>query len=75
LPEVGRFADGVAVKQIGEVTYQIAKEVVDEVVLVSNDEICAAKKIATTIIIALVITMDLAWVREKSAILYKKVAP
>jgi threonine dehydratase len=42
LPEVGRFADGVAVKQIGEVTYQIAKEVVDEVVLVSNDEICAA---------------------------------
>ncbi|CAC9435036.1 Threonine dehydratase biosynthetic (EC [uncultured Gammaproteobacteria bacterium] len=44
LPEVGRFADGVAVKQIGEVTYQIAKEVVDEVVLVSNDEICAAIK-------------------------------
>jgi threonine dehydratase len=34
----------VAVKQIGEVTYQIAKEVVDEVVLVSNDEICAAIK-------------------------------
>lgn len=44
LPEVGRFADGVAVKQIGEVTYPIAKEVVDEVVLVSNDEICAAIK-------------------------------
>ncbi|VVM22400.1 Threonine dehydratase biosynthetic (EC [uncultured Gammaproteobacteria bacterium] len=44
LPEVGRFADGVAVKQIGEVTYRIAKEVVDEVVLVSNDEICAAIK-------------------------------
>jgi threonine dehydratase len=47
LPEVGRFADGVAVKQIGEVTYQIAKEVVDEVVLVSNDEICAATGIKT----------------------------
>jgi threonine dehydratase len=44
LPEVGRFADGVAVKQIGEKTYPIAKEVVDEVVLVSNDEICAAIK-------------------------------
>ncbi len=44
LPEVGRFADGVAVKQIGEVTYPIAKKVVDEVVLVSNDEICAAIK-------------------------------
>ncbi|BAS67751.1 MAG: threonine ammonia-lyase, biosynthetic [Gammaproteobacteria bacterium] len=44
LPEVGRFADGVAVKQIGEKTYPIAKQVVDEVVLVSNDEICAAIK-------------------------------
>lgn len=44
LPEVGRFADGVAVKQIGEVTYPIAREVVDEVVLVNNDEICAAIK-------------------------------
>ncbi len=44
LPEVGRFADGVAVKQIGEVTYPIAKKFVDEVVLVSNDEICAAIK-------------------------------
>ncbi len=44
LPEVGRFADGVAVKQIGKVAYPIAKTVVDEVVLVSNDEICAAIK-------------------------------
>ncbi|MDG2395364.1 threonine ammonia-lyase, biosynthetic [Candidatus Thioglobus sp.] len=44
LPEVGRFADGVAVKQIGEKTFEIAKQVVDEVVLVSNDEICAAIK-------------------------------
>ena len=44
LPEVGRFADGVAVKQIGEKTYPIAKQAVDEVVLVSNDEICAAIK-------------------------------
>ncbi len=44
LPEVGRFADGVAVRQIGEKTFEIAKQVVDEVVLVSNDEICAAIK-------------------------------
>lgn len=44
LPDVGRFADGVAVKQIGEQTYAIAKAVVDDVVLVSNDEICAAIK-------------------------------
>lgn len=44
LSDVGRFADGVAVKQIGEQTYPIAKAAVDEVVLVSNDEICAAIK-------------------------------
>ncbi len=44
LPEVGRFADGVAVRQIGEKTFEIAKQVVDEVILVSNDEICAAIK-------------------------------
>ncbi len=44
LKDVGRFADGVAVKQIGEQTYPIVKQVVDEVILVSNDEICAAIK-------------------------------
>ena len=44
LPDVGRFADGVAVRQIGEKTFNIAKQVVDEVILVSNDEICAAIK-------------------------------
>ncbi len=44
LPEIGRFADGVAVRQIGEKTFEIAKQMVDEVVLVSNDEICAAIK-------------------------------
>jgi threonine dehydratase len=44
LPEVGLFADGVAVKQIGEETFRIARETVDEVVLVSTDAICAAIK-------------------------------
>lgn len=44
LSDVGRFADGVAVKQIGEIPFEIAKETVDEMVLVSNDEICAAIK-------------------------------
>jgi len=44
LSDVGRFADGVAVKQIGEIPFEIAKESVDEMVLVSNDEICAAIK-------------------------------
>jgi threonine dehydratase len=44
LPEVGRFADGVSVRQIGEKNFEIAKQLVDEVILVSNDEICAAIK-------------------------------
>jgi threonine dehydratase len=44
LKHVGIFADGVAVKKIGKETFRLAKEVVDEVVLVSTDEICAAIK-------------------------------
>jgi threonine dehydratase len=44
LKEIGLFADGVAVKQIGKVTFPLAKKYVDEVVLVSTDEMCAAIK-------------------------------
>ena len=44
LPQVGLFADGVAVKQAGEETFRIARECVDEVILVSTDEISAAIK-------------------------------
>ena len=44
LERVGIFADGVAVRQIGEEPFRIARECVDEVVLVSTDEICAAIK-------------------------------
>jgi threonine dehydratase len=44
LEHVGRFADGVAVKRIGDLTFRIAREVVDEMVIVTNDEICAAMK-------------------------------
>ncbi len=44
LEQVGIFADGVAVAQIGEYTWEIAKECVDEVITVSTDEICAAIK-------------------------------
>ncbi len=44
LKDVGRFADGVAVKQIGKQTYPIAKQMVDEVILVNNDEICTTIK-------------------------------
>lgn len=42
LKSVGLFADGVAVKKIGEKTFKLAREYVDEVVLVSVDQICAA---------------------------------
>ncbi|MEQ1531678.1 MAG: threonine ammonia-lyase, biosynthetic, partial [Methylococcales bacterium] len=44
LPQVGLFADGVAVKQIGAETFRLAKRYVDEVITVSTDEICAAIK-------------------------------
>ncbi len=42
LERVGIFADGVAVRRVGEETFRLAQEYVDEVVLVSTDEICAA---------------------------------
>jgi threonine dehydratase len=44
LDHVGIFADGVAVRQIGEEPFRIARECVDEVVTVDTDEICAAIK-------------------------------
>jgi threonine dehydratase len=44
LDQVGIFADGVAVRQVGEETFRVARETVDEVILVSTDEICAAIK-------------------------------
>jgi threonine dehydratase len=44
LPQVGTFADGAAVKLIGEQTFAIAKDIVDEVILVNTDETCAAIK-------------------------------
>ncbi len=44
LPQVGLFADGVAVRQIGEETFRVARHLVDDTVLVSVDEICAATR-------------------------------
>ena len=44
LPHVGLFADGVAVKQVGRETFRLAREVVDEIVLVDTDATCAALK-------------------------------
>lgn len=44
LDQVGIFADGVAVRQVGREPFRIARETVDSVILVSTDEICAAIK-------------------------------
>ncbi len=44
LEQVGIFADGVAVRRVGEHTFALCREYVDQVVRVSNDEICAAIK-------------------------------
>ena len=44
LNEVGLFADGAAVKTVGVETFRLCQEVVDDVILVSTDETCAAIK-------------------------------
>ncbi len=44
LDQVGIFADGVAVRQVGEEPFRVAQSCVDDVILVSTDEICAAIK-------------------------------
>jgi threonine dehydratase len=42
LERVGIFADGVAVRRVGEEPFRLAKQYVDEIVLVTTDQICAA---------------------------------
>ena len=44
LDHVGIFADGVAVRSVGEETFRLCRQYVDDMVVVSNDEICAAIK-------------------------------
>jgi threonine dehydratase len=44
LEQVGLFADGVAVKQVGEEAFRLCQVLVDEIVRVGTDEICAAIK-------------------------------
>ena len=44
LPDVGLFSDGTAVKLVGEETFRIAKELVDEVIIVDTDAVCTAIK-------------------------------
>jgi threonine dehydratase len=44
LDQVGLFADGAAVKQVGEETFRLCQRYVDEMILVNTDAICAAIK-------------------------------
>jgi threonine dehydratase len=44
LSEVGLFADGTAVKLVGEETFRICRELLDEVITVDTDALCAAIK-------------------------------
>jgi threonine dehydratase len=44
LSQVGLFADGVAVREVGEETFRLCQEYVDEIILVGTDDTCAAIK-------------------------------
>lgn len=44
LNDVGLFSDGTAVKQVGEETFRLVRELADDFVLVDTDEVCAAIK-------------------------------
>jgi threonine dehydratase len=44
LNDVGLFSDGTAVKLVGEETFRLCKKLVDEIILVNTDEVCAAIK-------------------------------
>jgi len=44
LAQVGLFADGVAVKYVGRETFRLCRKLVDDIVLVDTDAICAAVK-------------------------------
>jgi threonine dehydratase len=44
LEQVGLFADGTAVKRVGDETFRLCQRHVDDMIVVSNDEICAAIK-------------------------------
>jgi threonine dehydratase len=44
LDQVGLFADGVAVKEVGKETFRLCRRLVDDMVLVDTDQMCAAIK-------------------------------
>jgi threonine dehydratase len=74
LEHVGLFADGVAVKQVGAETFRLCRKLVDEIVLVDTDEICAAIKDVfedTRVVLepagALAVAGAKAWVERRGA--------
>ncbi len=44
LPQVGLFADGVAVREVGAETFRLCQQYVDDIILVGTDDTCAAIK-------------------------------
>lgn len=44
LDQVGLFADGVAVRQVGEETFRLCQQYIDDIILVGTDDTCAAIK-------------------------------
>ena len=44
LTDVGLFSDGTAVKQVGEETFRLARQYVDDIILVDTDAVCTAIK-------------------------------
>jgi threonine dehydratase len=42
LEELDVFCDGTAVRKVGELTYPLCRDLVDELITVTNDEVCAA---------------------------------
>jgi threonine dehydratase len=74
LDQVGLFADGVAVKQVGKETFRLCRELVDEMLLVDTDEMCAAIKDVfedTRVVLepagALAVAGAKAWVERRGA--------
>jgi threonine dehydratase len=74
LDHVGLFADGVAVKEVGNETFRLCKALVDEMVLADTDEMCAAIKDVfedTRVVLepagALAIAGAKAWVERRRA--------
>src|ERR1041384_2560571 len=74
LEQVGLFADGVAVKEVGKETFRLCRRFVDDVVLVDTDEMCAAIKDVfedTRVVLepagALAIAGAKAWVERRGA--------